>query len=194
MAGPAHAIDWITLRSRPVLCVAALLLITTAAFVPAWRSSSRPIYIFCAVWFVITIAPALNLNALWWLVDDRYLYAPSFGFWLAAGVALVGLSEVGSEAQGGRGSACGIPGCQRDLDDADRALLARRRDILRAMRRDRPLCRRLSPQAGRFAEQGGRSRGRRSHSRGRDLVQSRRCAHASDARPPVSDDGSRDGF
>ena len=45
---------------------------------------------------LITIAPALNLNALWYLVDDRYLYAPSFGFWLAAAVALVGLYEAAS--------------------------------------------------------------------------------------------------
>ena len=54
---------------------------------------------FAAIWSVITLGPALNLNALWYLVDDRYLYAPSFGFWLAAGVALVRLSERGSPSR-----------------------------------------------------------------------------------------------
>ena len=51
MAGPAHAIHWISYPQPALfLCVVALLLITTAALVPAWRSSSPPIYIFAAVW------------------------------------------------------------------------------------------------------------------------------------------------
>ena len=100
MAGPAHAVHWITYPQPALfLCVAALLLISAAAFIPAWRSSERRIYIFAAVWAVITIAPSLNLNALWYLVDDRYLYAPSFGFCLAAGVALVRLSAAGSSSR-----------------------------------------------------------------------------------------------
>lgn len=100
MAGPAHAVHWITYPQPALfLCVAALLVILAAAFIPAWRSSDRAIYIFAGVWAVITIAPSLNLNALWYLVDDRYLYAPSFGFCLAAGVALVRLSAVGSSSR-----------------------------------------------------------------------------------------------
>ena len=100
MAGPAHAVHWITYPQPALfLCVAALLLILAAAFIPAWRSSDRGIYIFAGAWAVITIEPSLNLNALWYLVDDRYLYAPSFGFCLAAGVALVRLSAVGSSSR-----------------------------------------------------------------------------------------------
>ncbi len=96
MAGPAHAVHWITYPQPALfLCSAALLVILTAAGIFGWRSSDRSIYIFAAVWSLITIAPALNLNALWYLVDDRYLYAPSFGFCLAAGVALVRLSAAG---------------------------------------------------------------------------------------------------
>ena len=100
MAGPAHAIHWITYPQPAVfLYVAALLLISISASIAAWRSRDRRIYIFAAVWSVITLGPALNLNALWYLVDDRYLYAPSFGFWLAAGVALVRLSERGAPSR-----------------------------------------------------------------------------------------------
>ena len=88
MADPTHAIELIT-YPRPIVFVswAAILIVAVAAFALAWRSRNRRIYLFCAVWSVITIAPALNLNALWYLVDDRYLYAPSFGISLAAAVA-----------------------------------------------------------------------------------------------------------
>jgi hypothetical protein len=109
MAGPTHAINWIT-HPQPLLfiCAAVLLVISTAAFIAAWRSSDRRIYIFGAVWSVITIAPALNLNALWYLVDDRYLYAPSFGFCLAVGVALMRIAASGSSARKAVGAAFAI--------------------------------------------------------------------------------------
>jgi len=88
MADPTHAIELIT-YPRPIVFVswAALVIVAIGAFALAWRSRNRRIYLFCAVWSVITIAPALNLNALWYLVDDRYLYAPAFGISLAAAVA-----------------------------------------------------------------------------------------------------------
>jgi hypothetical protein len=109
MAGPTHAISWIT-HPQPLLfiCAAALLLISTAAFVAAWRNSDRRIYLFCAIWSVVTIAPALNLNALWYLVDDRYLYAPSFGLCLAVAVALMRIAAASSSACKAVAAACGI--------------------------------------------------------------------------------------
>jgi tetratricopeptide (TPR) repeat protein len=109
MAGPTHAISWIT-HPQPLLfiCAAALLLISTAAFVAAWRNSDRRIYLFCAIWSVVTIAPALNLNALWYLVDDRYLYAPSFGLCLAVAVALMRIAAASSNARKAVAAACGI--------------------------------------------------------------------------------------
>jgi hypothetical protein len=109
MAGPTHAINWIT-HPQPIMfiCAAALLVISTATFIAAWRSSDRHIYIFCAVWSVITIAPALNLNALWYLVDDRYLYAPSFGLCLAVAVALMRIAAASSGARKVVGAGCAI--------------------------------------------------------------------------------------
>lgn len=109
MAGPTHAISWIS-HPQPLLfiCAAALLVISTAAFIAAWRSSDRRIYIFCAVWSVITMAPALNLNALWYLVDDRYLYAPSIGLCLAVAVALMRIASASSSARKAVGAACTI--------------------------------------------------------------------------------------
>ena len=53
----------------------------------ARRSPDRHIYLFCAIWIVLTMAPALNLDSILWLVDDRYLYTPSFGWSLAVAAA-----------------------------------------------------------------------------------------------------------
>ena len=100
LADPTHPIDWIT-RPQPVvfLAWAAVVLLMATMSLAAWRSSHRRIYLFCAVWSVITIAPALNLNALWYLVDDRYLYAPSFGWSLAVATAAMQIAASGSRAR-----------------------------------------------------------------------------------------------
>jgi hypothetical protein len=100
LADPTHPIDWIT-RPQPVvfLAWAAVVLLMATMSLAAWRSSHRRIYLFCAVWSVITIAPALNLNALWYLVDDRYLYAPSFGWSLAVATAAMQIVASGSRAR-----------------------------------------------------------------------------------------------
>ena len=105
-AGPAHAVDWIT-HPEPIvfMTAAALVILAAAAFVPAWRSPKRRIYLFSAAWSLLTLAPALNLNALWWLADDRYLYAPSFGWSLAIAVAAVQIAARGSRARKAVGAA-----------------------------------------------------------------------------------------
>ena len=54
------------------------------------------------------MAPALNLNALWYLVDDRYLYAPSIGLCLAVAVALMRIASASSSARKAVGAACAI--------------------------------------------------------------------------------------
>jgi tetratricopeptide (TPR) repeat protein len=82
-----------------LVSAAALLLLAITAFVLASRSPQWRIYLFCAVWGLLTIAPALNLNALWWLVDDRYLYAPSFGWSLAIAVGVVQIAAIGLTAR-----------------------------------------------------------------------------------------------
>jgi protein O-mannosyl-transferase len=109
MAGPAHAVEWIT-HPQPLvfLCAAALMLIAAAAFGLAWRSSRRRIYLFCAAWSLLTIAPALNLNALWTLVEDRYLYAPSFGWCLAVAVAVLEIAAADPGARKAVGAAMGV--------------------------------------------------------------------------------------
>ncbi len=106
MADPTHAIQWIT-RPGPLVFFgwAAVLLAAAAFFAIAWRSSARRVYLFCAIWSVITIAPALNLGALWYPVDDRYLYAPSFGVCLAAAVALMSIAESGALSRWAVGAA-----------------------------------------------------------------------------------------
>lgn len=106
MAGPTHALEWIT-HPEPIVFIkaAALLLMAAAAFVFAWRSSSRRIYLFCAIWSVLTIAPALNLNALWWLAEDRFLYAPSFGWSLAFALAAFEIAAYGATARRAVGAA-----------------------------------------------------------------------------------------
>ena len=106
VAGPTHAVEWITdLQPRVFVSTAALALIAAAAFALAWRSSDRRIYLFCAAWSLLTLAPALNLNALWTLVEDRYLYAPSFGWSLAAAVAAMQIAAGGSRARKAVGAA-----------------------------------------------------------------------------------------
>jgi hypothetical protein len=100
MSGPTHAVQWIT-HPEPTVFISAtaLVILGAAGFALAWRSPNRRIYLFCAAWGFLTIAPALNLNALWWLVDDRYLYAPSFGWSLAFALAVVEIAATGSRAR-----------------------------------------------------------------------------------------------
>jgi hypothetical protein len=100
IAGPAHDVDWITSFQPIVLVdVAALIVLAAIACVLALRSPNRRLYLFCAIWSALTIAPALNLNSLWWLVDDRYLYAPSFGWSFAFSIAAV---EIAARSSGAR--------------------------------------------------------------------------------------------
>jgi tetratricopeptide (TPR) repeat protein len=109
MAGPTHAVEWIA-HPEPLLftCAGALIFLAAVAFLFGARSSRRRIYLFCAIWIVLTIAPALNLNALWYMVDDRYLYAPSFGWSLAIAVAVMQIAAHGSTARRSVGAAMAV--------------------------------------------------------------------------------------
>jgi hypothetical protein len=51
------------------------------------------LYLFCAVWSLIAIAPAMNLKALAILVQDRILYAPSFGWSLAVSIVAIRMAS-----------------------------------------------------------------------------------------------------
>ena len=100
VAGPAHDVDWI-MNLRPIVFIdaGALLALAAIAFIAARRSPDRRIYLFCAIWICLTIAPALNLDSILWLVDDRYLYTPSFGWSLAVAVALTAIASSGVVAR-----------------------------------------------------------------------------------------------
>jgi hypothetical protein len=106
MASPTHAVDFVT-HPQPIVFIsaAALIILAAAAFVLAWRSPQRRIYLFCAAWALLTIAPALNLNSLWYLVDDRYLYAPSFGWSLAVAITFMEIASGGARVRKAMGAA-----------------------------------------------------------------------------------------
>ncbi len=95
IAGPAHNVGWIV-SVAPVTFIAAGVLAVLAAIALglAWRSSSRNLYLFCAAWSLLTLAPSMKLNSIFALVQDRVLYAPSFGWSLAVAMAAVRLAAV----------------------------------------------------------------------------------------------------
>jgi len=93
IAAPAHDIYWITSASSITFVSAGILaILASIASIAAWRSSYRRVYLFCAAWSLLTLAPAMRLTALATLVEDRLLYAPSFGFSLAFALGAVQLA------------------------------------------------------------------------------------------------------
>ncbi len=80
-ANPAHRVFPVRSFASLQFGLAALALAVVAgASLPALRRSPRArLYLFCAVWIAITIAPAMNLPGIRadLLVQDRYLYLPS---------------------------------------------------------------------------------------------------------------------
>ncbi|HVN63012.1 MAG TPA: tetratricopeptide repeat protein, partial [Candidatus Binataceae bacterium] len=85
-AGPAHRLDpvgsFATLGF--IVPVAAFVALCGAGFIALRNNPRRRIYLFGAAWIPIALAPMLNLNGLLAqaVVQDRYLYLPSFGFCL----------------------------------------------------------------------------------------------------------------
>jgi len=95
------------MRPEPIVFISAvaLLILAGAAFVLAWRSSNRRIYLFCAAWSFLTMAPSLNLKYLFYLIADRYLYAPSIGWSLAVAVTASSIAAAGPRARKAVGAA-----------------------------------------------------------------------------------------
>lgn len=100
VAEPVHGLEWVT-HPQPMVFVetAALIVVAAIAVALAWRSANRRLYLFCSIWSALTMAPALNLNSLWWLVDERYLYAPSFGWSLAFAIAAIEMAARSSRVR-----------------------------------------------------------------------------------------------
>ena len=100
MAGPAHDVDWTSSASPITLITAgALVILAAVAVALVWRSRDRRLYLFCAVSSLLALAPAMNLNSIWALVQDRYLYMPSFGWSLALAVAAMRLAAQSPRAR-----------------------------------------------------------------------------------------------
>ncbi|MBM4079362.1 MAG: tetratricopeptide repeat protein [Planctomycetes bacterium] len=87
-----------------VLAAVTVLVAALAAAVPAARRSR--LALFCLLWMVIPLIPVSNLIPLAVVLADRYLYVPSIGFCVLAGLCVAALGAQG----GGRWSVVGVRG------------------------------------------------------------------------------------
>jgi protein O-mannosyl-transferase len=96
LAGPAHQVLYVSSPASPefYLPVAALVAAAAIFYLAIRRHPHRSLYLFCAVWIGLELAPVLDLKVLpnWGLVADRYLYVPSFGWCLMVGDWVSGLA------------------------------------------------------------------------------------------------------
>jgi tetratricopeptide (TPR) repeat protein len=85
-AGPSHRLTILTSAASPEFWLpAGSLLVAAGAFVLLTRVDRRGrLYLFCAAWTAIALAPMLNLSGLFQqgLIQDRYLYLASAGWCL----------------------------------------------------------------------------------------------------------------
>lgn len=100
IAGPTHDVNWVT-RASAIAFVEAGALVALALIAMALirRSRDRNLYLFCVVWSLIAIAPAMNLKALAFLVEDRILYAPSVAWSIALAVVAVRIASGSARAR-----------------------------------------------------------------------------------------------
>ena len=84
LAGPAHQVPIVAGLAAPsfYLPLAALAACAAILFVIVRRDRRGRLYLFCAAWMVVAIAPMMNLRGLFEhaLVQDRYLYLSSLGW------------------------------------------------------------------------------------------------------------------
>ena len=100
LANPVHAIEWAThLGLKVFISWGVLTVLAAVAIGLVWRSPRRKLYAFCAIWILVTLALALKIDSIWWLNEDRYLYAPSFGWSLALALAVVEIAASGARAR-----------------------------------------------------------------------------------------------
>ncbi len=96
-AGPAHRLlPPAGLAAPDFLMATAMVVVAAGIFGLAIRNSSRrELYLFCAAWMAISIAPAVNLPSFSsdMIVQDRYLYLPSVGWCLMVATALAGFAR-----------------------------------------------------------------------------------------------------
>ncbi len=78
-----------TLRSQSIFnpdILANILLIGSLLVVAFWYYKKSPLVTFTIVWFFITLLPVANIIPQGQIFAERYLYLPSFGFYLLLGL------------------------------------------------------------------------------------------------------------
>lgn len=100
MADPMHSIQWAAhIDPAVIISWGALIALAAFAIVLAARSPKPRVYLFCAIWSLVTLALALKIDSVWWLNQDRYIYGPSFGWSLALALAVVEIAAIGARSR-----------------------------------------------------------------------------------------------
>ncbi len=100
MAGPTHDVGWITgMSAITFLAAAVIAMLAVIVLALIGRSPDKRLYLFCAAWSLIAIAPSMSLRELTVLVQDRLLYVPAFGWSLALGIVAVRLADASPRAR-----------------------------------------------------------------------------------------------
>lgn len=84
LIGPAHDIRFVSTAASADFYVPAVILalVGMAGYIAFRNDRHAKLYLFCATWWLITLAPVLSLDQIVATVGDRYEYLPSFGFCL----------------------------------------------------------------------------------------------------------------
>ena len=87
LAAPVHPVKIVSSAASPEFFLPMLTLIgfAGAAVIALRNDRRRMLYLFCAIWVAVSIAPSLNLRAFTpiALVEDRYLYLASVAWCIA---------------------------------------------------------------------------------------------------------------
>ena len=96
-AGPVHPLAFVTTLKSPQFYGPAILLVLLAAawVLAAIGTPRRGLYCFCLFWIALTLSPVLMLSAHVpeFMIQDRWLYIPTFGWSLMVAIALTGFAR-----------------------------------------------------------------------------------------------------
>ncbi|HUO06282.1 MAG TPA: tetratricopeptide repeat protein [Candidatus Binataceae bacterium] len=99
MAAPIHPFQFVQSVASLgfFLPFAGLAVVVAGGYFVLRDCPSRRLYLFCLAWFLIALSPALHLRALFAqsIIQDRYLYLPTFGFCLFAAAAAIEFARTG---------------------------------------------------------------------------------------------------
>jgi tetratricopeptide (TPR) repeat protein len=102
LAGPSHRVFIVTTLMSPdfYLPFVALLALGGLFHVSLRNNPRRPLYVFCAAWIAIALAPVMDLFALPkdQMVHDGYLYLASAGWCVMVASAAIELTRLGALA------------------------------------------------------------------------------------------------